>query len=341
MRHLVTGGSGFLGSLIAQYLLEQGESVRVLDVLDDPKRSKDIEFVKCDILDRAGVAVSMKGIDVVHHNVALVPLTKSAGRFWDVNVIGSEIAAEEAIRAGVSAFIHMSSSAIFGIPEHCPITRETVPNPAEIYGRAKWEGERRVTALCDAAKIPLIVIRPRTILGDHRLGIFKILFDWINENRNVYVIGSGDVKFQFVHAKDLMDAYMLALKVQQPGAYNVGTNRFGTLREVLEATIRHAGRSGKVVSLPETLSVNTLRALDWLHLSPLAPWHYLTYHKAFHFDVSPTEALGWTPKYSNDEMFFEGYDWFIANRDQIAGAGGSVHKSAIKEGVLHLLRRLS
>jgi len=56
----------------------------------------------------------MRGVDVVHHNVALVPLTKSGGKFWEVNVTGSRIAAEEAVKAGVKGFIHMSSSALFG-----------------------------------------------------------------------------------------------------------------------------------------------------------------------------------------------------------------------------------
>ena len=72
------------------------EHVRVLDVWRDPAMSADIEYVECDIRDRAGVARAMAGIDVVHHNVALVPLTKSGGRFWEVNVDGSRIAAEAA-----------------------------------------------------------------------------------------------------------------------------------------------------------------------------------------------------------------------------------------------------
>ena len=125
MRHLVTGGSGFLGNLIASRLLAQGEQVRVLDIWEDPGRPQEIDFVACDICDRAGVAQAMQGIDIVHHTVALVPLTKSGRRFWAVNVEGSRIAAEEAIKARVQAFTHMSSSAIFGCPDHSPITNDT------------------------------------------------------------------------------------------------------------------------------------------------------------------------------------------------------------------------
>src|SRR6187402_2356547 len=164
MTHLITGGSGFLGNLIARRLHARGERVRVLDIWEDASRPREIEFVKCDIRDSAGVTSAMRGVDVVHHNVALVPLTKAGGDFRAVNVDGSRIAAEEAVKAGVKTFIHMSSSAIFGSPE-CPVTNESPFRPVEIYGRAKLDGELAVRNICERGKLPLIVIRPRTILG--------------------------------------------------------------------------------------------------------------------------------------------------------------------------------
>ena len=235
----------------------------------------------------------------------------------------------------------MSSSALFGDAK-CPITNDTPPKAIEIYGKAKLAGELAVRNVCETTGLPLIVIRPRTILGEGRLGIFQILFEWIQEGKNVYVIGSGDVQFQFVHAHDLMDAYLLALDLGQPGIYNVGTNRFGTLREGLEYLIHYAGTSSKVKSLPTGLTIGTLQLLDWVGLSPLAPWHYLTYHKEFYFDVEPLLNLGWIPKYSNDEMFQESYDWFRQNYDKIqAEKAGSAHRRPVKEKLLWLLKQMS
>jgi nucleoside-diphosphate-sugar epimerase len=342
MEHLVTGGSGFLGNLIARRLAERGEKVKVLDVWEDPALPKEIEFIRCDILDRPGVAAAMRGIDVVHHNVALVPLTKSGKRFWEVNVKGSQIAAEEAVKAGVKSFIHMSSSAVYGKPNTCPITDESPLKPVEIYGRSKRAGELAVSEVCARANLPLVVVRPRTILGEGRLGIFQVLFEWIQEGRDVYVIGSGNVQFQFVHALDLVDAYILALERAKPGIYNVGTDRYSTLREGLEHLIAYAGTSSKVRGLPVWPTIGTLRLLDWLGLSPLAPWHYLTYHKDFCFDVSRLLELGWRPKYSNDEMFRESYDWFRQNYHKLAAGGaGSVHRRPVKEKLLWLVKQLS
>lgn len=342
MKHLVTGGSGFLGNLIARRLHARGESVRILDVWEDASRPKEIEFVRCDIRDATGVGRAMQGVDVVHHNVALVPLTKAGPEFWSVNVEGSRIAAGQAVKAGVKTFIHMSSSAIFGAPERCPVTNDSPFKPVEIYGRAKLAGELAVREICERNGTPLVVIRPRTILGEGRLGIFQILFQWISENRKIYVIGDGHQPFQFVHAHDLMDAYLLALDAGKPGVYNVGTDRFGTLREALEKLIAHAGSTSWVASLPAGLTINTLRVLDWLRLSPLAPWHYLTYHKAFFFDVQPLLQLGWKPRYSNDEMFRESWDWFLQHHERlVAEAAASPHRNVVKQRLLGLLKKFS
>ena len=342
MRHLVTGGSGFLGNLIARRLLERGEQVRVLDIWDDASRPSDIEFVHCDIRDPDGVARAMRGVHVVHHNAALVPLTKSRERFWQVNVDGSRIAAEQAARAKVDAFIHMSSSAIFGAPTQCPITDQTPLRPIEIYGMAKMKGELAVREVLDAAGLPLIVIRPRTILGEGRLGIFQILFEWIRQGRNVYTIGDGNIPFQFVHAVDLMDFYMLALDSGRRGVHNVGAAEYGTLRQALENLISYARSPSKVKGLPIRLTRNVLRVLDVLHLCPLAPWHYLTYHKAFAFDVRGLLDMGWRCRYSNDKMLREAYDWFLANQEQVGRTRvGSAHRKPVKEAVLRLVKWFS
>jgi nucleoside-diphosphate-sugar epimerase len=260
-----------------------------------------------------------------------------------VNVDGSRVVAQEAVNAGVSFFIHMSSSALFGKSES-PITDKTPYSPVEIYGRAKMDGELAVIDVCERANLPLLVIRPRTMLGLRRLGIFQILFDWISTNHNIYVIGSGNQRYQFLHAQDLMDAYMLAMRKEKTGIYNVGAKDFGTLREALENLIIYADSVSKVKSLPAALSIAGLQLLDKLSLSPLAPWHYLTYHKPFYFDVSPLLELGWQPKYSNDLMFKESYDWFINNPEEMkrmTEGHASPHRSAIKQGILNLVKLLS
>jgi nucleoside-diphosphate-sugar epimerase len=142
--HLVTGGSGFVGSNIARLLRQRGEEVRVLDVWRDDTQSSDIEFALADINDREAVEQAMRGVDYVHHNVALVPLAKAGKRYWTVNVEGTRTALKAARAAEVKMFCHMSSSAIFGSPTLMPITNNTERKPVEIYGRAKLAAEELV-----------------------------------------------------------------------------------------------------------------------------------------------------------------------------------------------------
>ncbi len=339
MTHLITGGSGFIGNLVARRLSERGEKVRILDIWEDPSRPQDIEFVNCSVLDRDGVRHAMQGVDVVHHNAALVAQTDAGKQYWEVNAEGSRIVAEEAARAGARAIIHTSSTSVFGIPNEAPITEHTPTLPVEPYGRSKLAGEQIVDEICEKNGITLITIRPRATLGAGRLGIFQILFEWIRDNRNVYVIGSGNIGFQFIHAHDLMDFYMLALDAGRNGTYNVGTHDFGTLRGDLERLIDYAERTSKVKSLPEGLTINTLRLLYWLRLSPLVPWHYMTYHKACYFDVQPLLDMGWKPQYSNMRMLKESYDWFLSSERQ--SAGQSPHRSPLGQKALWLVKKFS
>ena len=81
MLHLITGGNGYLGSLITERLLVRGERVRVVDIWDDPQRPADTEYIQCDIRDRDRLTRALHGVDVVHHNAALVPLNKGGRDF--------------------------------------------------------------------------------------------------------------------------------------------------------------------------------------------------------------------------------------------------------------------
>jgi nucleoside-diphosphate-sugar epimerase len=341
MRHVITGGSGFLGNLLARRLRATGQEVVLIDVWEDQTRPKDIKFVNCDILNRDLVRATLSGADIVHHTAALVPLTKSREKFHQVNVIGSQIVAEEAAAAGVKCFIHASSSAIFGAPK-CPAGNNSPLVPLEIYGKSKLEGELAVREVAEKTGMKLVAVRPRTILGEERLGIFQILFDWIKDGSNIFVLGDGSNKIQFLHADDLIDAYMLVYEVGKPGLYNVGSDSFGTLRNDLETLIRHANSQTRVIGLPEQAAITTLQCLDKLGLSPLAPWHYLTYGKDFYFDLKPLLDLGWKPKYSNERMLRESYDSFLANHAQLSKVTtGSAHRKPVKERALRVLKVLS
>ena len=247
---LVTGGSGYFGSLLVRRLVAAGHRVRVLDLNDSDDRPTDVEIVIGDIRDRDVVA---RAVDGMRHRVQ----QRRPGAAGEGRTVAAHCQRRrhrtcccgEAARVGVRKVVHTSSSAVFGVPASNPVLPSTVPSPVEAYGHAKLAAE---WACLDAAStgLDVTIVRPRTILGHGRLGIFGILFDWVADGADIFVLGSGDNRYQFVHADDLAEVCLLAAGVAGPAIFNVGTDRFGTMRESLESLCTHAGTGSRVRSLP-------------------------------------------------------------------------------------------
>lgn len=339
--HLVTGGSGFFGNLVVKNLTQRGETVRILDTWRNEQLSKEVEFIQGDIRDPRIVKRALMGIDIVHHTAALVPLTKSGKDFWTTNVEGTRVIAKSARDSNVKSIIHLSSSAVYGLPKSAPVYEDTPHLPIEIYGRSKSAAEIVLKKIFEKEPQRLIIVRPRTILGEGRLGIFQTLFEWIRTGRPIFTIGSGNILFQFVHADDLLDAYLHIMERSGFGDYNVGTENFGTLNELFMDIIEYANSKSRIIHLPEKFSITSLKILDTLNLSPFAPWHYKTYHKDFYFDLTKIKSLGWKSKFSNLEMFQYAYDHYIKNLDTMGKIiNSSPHTRLVEMKVLKFISRM-
>ncbi len=339
-RSLVTGGSGYFGSLLVARLLEQGHEVRVLDLADASDRPADVEFVAGDIRDPAVVDGAVRGADIAFHNVAQVPLAKDSYLLRSVNVDGTQILLKAAADAGVAKVVHTSSSAVFGVPRTNPVLPSTVPSPAEAYGHAKLAAE---WACLDAARtgLDVSIVRPRTILGHGRLGIFGILFDWIADGADPIVLGDGSNRYQFVHADDLADAVIAAGANVGPSVFNIGTDRFGTMYDTLDALCRHAGTGAQVRRLPAGPAGAAMQVTARLGLTPFAPYHWLMYSKSMWFDLDHARStLDWTPRWSTDEMFAQSYDWYLTHRGATQEASASHHRRSARQGVLGVVKQL-
>ena len=340
---LVTGGSGYFGALLVEQLLAAGHSVRVLD-LNAPDDPDAVTFVEGDIRDAATVRAAVDGVDVVYHNVAQVPLAKDEHLLRTVNVDGTQTLLRACVDARVAKVVHTSSSAVFGIPESNPVLPSTVPAPKEAYGHAKLAAEWACLDAVARDKLDVSIVRPRTILGHGRLGIFGILFDWIADGADVFVLGDGRNRYQFVHADDLADICIRAGAASGPAIFNAGTDRFATMRETLESVCAHANTSARVRSLPARPASLAMQAASRQGLAPFAPYHWIMYSRSMWFDIQhATDALGWQPKWSNEEMFAQSYDWYVANRATVdqPDADGHIrshHRTSTKQGMLSVLK---
>ncbi len=339
---LVTGGNGYFGRVLVQRLAERGDTVRLLDIDVTGADELGVEVIGGDIRDAAAVRRAVAGVDVVYHNVAQVPLARERNVLRSVNVDGTQVLLDACVAAGVGKVVHTSSSAVFGIPESNPVLPTTIPKPQEPYGEAKLAGEWACLRAASAPEnLDVSIVRPRTVLGHGRLGIFAILFDWIADGSDPIVLGDGANRYQFVHADDLASACLLAAERPGPAVFNVGTDRFGTMADALRHLCGHAGTGAVVRSLPARPAEWAMQISARIGLTPFAPYHWLMYGRPMWFDLDHVrDALGWSPKWSNDEMFADSFDWFCAHREHL-DAGSSIHRRPARAGALALLKRVS
>ena len=339
-KHLVTGSSGFLGRKIILRLISEGKEVVGVDVIYDEHPVSGAKYVFADIRNESIIEEQFSDVGTVYHTAALVPLTKAYSDFRSVNEEGSRVVAGLARKHSVEKFVHISSSAVFGKTTDSAISSKTPLRPIEPYGISKLNAEIAVKKELFDSDTELIVIRPRTILGTERGGIFDMFFRWVDTGEPIFTIGKGDQRFQFINVEDLIDAIFLALEKGVSGDYNVGTDTFGTLNESFRHLIEHADSKSKIRHLPVKPTILTLSALEKLGLSPLAPWHYKTFHLPFFFDVSPLLDLGWKPKYSNDAMLAQSFDSFKDWSVKSTKTSSSPHSSKLDSRVLTSFQKM-
>lgn len=339
--YLITGGAGFLGINITRYLLARGHRVVSLDIapFEYPERDQ-ITEIKGDIRDRAAVDQAMQGVNIVIHTAAALPLYSKEDIF-STDIDGTRNVIDSAHQHGVERFIHISSTAVYGVPDHHPLYETDQVIGVGPYGHAKIEAEKvcfeyREKGMC------VSVIRPKSFIGFERLGVFALLYDWAKDGKNFPIPGKGDNLYQYLDVEDLCDAIYLCATVDKDLAnntFNVGAKEFGTFKGDFQAVLDHAGWSAKVVSIPVAPALWILRILDRLNLSPLYPWVYETAIKDSFVSIEKAEnVLGWKPKYSNKDALIRNYDWYVANLKEFENKSGVSHRVPWSQGILRIAK---
>jgi nucleoside-diphosphate-sugar epimerase len=290
MRVLITGGAGFLGLHLARRLLRDGHEVVLLDIAEfDPSEyatlgeplpdgwERRLDILRGDVRDVDTVRSAMKGVDAVVHAAAALPLWHPHDIFT-TNVEGTRLVLEEARRVGIERVLFISSTSVYGIPEKHPLYEDDPLQGVGPYGESKIVAER----LCLSARregMVVPIVRPKTFVGPGRLGVFQILFDWIERGKPIPVIGKGTNRYQLLDVDDLVDALLRLLTLpseQVNTTFNIGAERFGTVRDDVQALCDHADTGAYVVPTPASYVKSVLRVLEVLHLSPLYKWVYGT-----------------------------------------------------------------
>jgi nucleoside-diphosphate-sugar epimerase len=332
-RALVTGGTGFLGRHLAEALEHAGFGVRLVDI--DPPADREREVVLADVRDAEAMRRAAADCEVVVDNAALVPVTRaSPAEYRSVNVDGCRATLDAAAAAGAYV-LHISSSAIFGVPERVPVRADAPLAPFEPYGESKAAAERLVHARREAG---LIVgsLRPRTLLGEGRLGLFDVIFSRISRGRRVPMFGGGNNRVQMCDVEDFCAAALGAIRRTANGDYNIGSAGYGTVREDLQALIDRVGSRSRLQPVPAWAIRAILQPLEAVGRSPFNEWHWRSAPAPFFFDISlACEELGWKPQRTNVDALENAYRHYLRG----AGATGtSAHRRPLRGALARLLR---
>jgi nucleoside-diphosphate-sugar epimerase len=345
MKITVTGAAGVLGSNLVHRLVADGHDVHSVDLRpwpDEPAAGR--RHSQGDVRDPEVMATAVAGADAVVHCAAALP-SYPADQIRSVIVEGTRTVLEAARRAAVGRVVHISSTAVYGLPTQVPTTEEYPREPVDTYSRAKAEAE----TVCETYRdngMCLPILRPKTFLGPGRMGLFSMLFEWAEEGRNFPVLGRGDVRIQMFALEDLVDVVVTALHAPDRVAndtYNVGAAEFGTLREDFQTVLDAAGHNRRVVSLPAGPAYAALSLLERTRLSPVYG-RLLSKLRADSY-VSIDRArigLGFQPRYSNKDAILRTYDWWRAERTagRLSAGAGNTSRDPWRQGVLSLAKVL-
>jgi len=274
MKILVVGGAGYIGSVCAELLLEEGHGVTIFDNLSEGHRralDQRAEFIEGDLQDRQSIekALAKQGPDAVMHFAASALVGESMqnpSKYFRNNFANGLNLLDAMISAGVGKIIFSSTCAIFGPPERVPIDETTPPRPINPYGESKLAFEKILRWYGEIHGLKFVSLRYFNAAGastkfgeDHRVEthlIPSVLKVALGQKPSVEIFGTdyetpdGTCIRDYIHILDLARAHILALNAANSDFYNLGTGGGASVREVIDSCRKITGRKIDIVEKP-------------------------------------------------------------------------------------------
>lgn len=305
---LITGATGLVGSHVARELVARGDRVRATvrtGSIVEQIEALDIERARCDILDRQAVRRAMRGVTRVFHVAGLTSLRAKPDTLYRVNVDGTRIVLEEALRAGVERVVYTSSVAAIG-----PAPRGRTADERQVF-RAGHYGLGYVNskheAECEALRIgahglPVVVVNPAHVLGtgDVYRSSTMLVRRFLRRQIPAFVDGA----LNLVDAEDVARGHLLADERGVPGERYILGNRNFTLDRLFSDLSRLSGVEPPAMRLPLPAALRLAAAAERLPGTPLltvAEVRAASLWWAFRSTKAKRE-LGWIPSHHEDTL---------------------------------------
>ena len=277
MRILVVGGAGYIGSVCAELLLDEGHGVSVFDNLSEGhRRALDprAEFVEGDLVDRQSIekTLAKQRPDAVMHfaaNALVGESMQNPSKYFRNNIANGLNLLDAMVNVGVGKIVFSSTCAIFGPPERVPIDETMPARPINPYGESKLAFEKILRWYGEIHGLKFVSLRYFNAAGastkfgeDHRVEthlIPSVLKVALGEKPNVEIFGTdyetpdGTCVRDYIHIVDLARAHILALNSGKSDFYNLGTGGGASVREVIDSCRKITGRKIDIVEKPRRL----------------------------------------------------------------------------------------
>jgi len=252
MKVLVTGGAGFIGSHLADLLIETGHKVVVIDNLSNGRLNninhlldnKNFKFHELDIINLDEINPIFKNVDWVFHMAGMadiVPSIESPKKYYDCNVTGTFNVLEASREAGIKKIVYAASSSSYGIPDNYPTAETADIRPQYPYALTKYMGEELVIHWSQTYKIPAISLRLFNVYGPRSRttgaygAVFGVFLSQKIHNKPFTVVGDGTQTRDFTYVTDVAKAFLKAVEVQATGiALNVGSDSHYSVNRLVE-----------------------------------------------------------------------------------------------------------
>jgi len=274
MKILVVGGAGYIGSVCAELLLDEAHEVAVFDNLAEGHRrgvDERVAFIEGDLADRGKIeaALSSTRPEAVMHfaaNALVGESMRDPSKYFRNNIANGLNLLDAMVATGIQRLVFSSTCAIFGLPEHVPIDETSAPRPINPYGESKLAFEKILRWYDEIHGLKFVSLRYFNAAGasanfgeDHRVEthlIPNVLKVALGQKPHVEIYGAdyetpdGTCIRDYIHIIDLARAHILALGAPRSEFYNLGTGGGSSVREVIEACGKIAGRKIEIVEKP-------------------------------------------------------------------------------------------
>ncbi|MDA8871021.1 NAD(P)-dependent oxidoreductase [Rhizobiaceae bacterium] len=323
MKHIIFGGDGFVGRILAAKLVDEGANVVVADIVKGPcPHYARCAWVKLDVTKPEDFDVlDIRPEDAVYNLSAkmLSPIVTRAERhdfFYPVNFHGTVNILNAMEKAGAKNLVHFTTDMIYGHTKTVPMYEDHPVAPLGEYGQSKLDTEVLAAKWRAEKGFNISLFRPRLIIGPGRLGILEKLFKLVDMNLPVPMIGSGKNPYQFISVFDCADAAYLAWKAGFPNeAYNLGSKNPPSVRKLLSRLIAEAKSRSILIPTPGWAVKKTLDTLDAINRPIMDPEQYLIADEECLLDTTKAEQqLGWQANFSDDDMLVAAYREYRADK---------------------------